>query len=121
MKTSGGRTTCLRSGRTCTRDDGGDRCEVHQRVVVRVEAVIQPDEAFGRQLGHAVVAGYQDVDVAPEAGPRQLCYQEADIVVNLMSGEETPPSRNDLRRFTVNSSRLSFSHLQQTFLYLHFL
>lgn len=54
-----------------------------------MEAVIQPDEALGRQLGHAVVAGYQDVDATPEAGPRQLCYQEADVVVNLVSGEET--------------------------------
>lgn len=54
------------------RDDGGDRREVHQSIVVWVEAVIQPDEALGRQLGHAVVAGYQDVDATPEAGPDQL-------------------------------------------------
>lgn len=32
---------------TCMWDEGGDRCEVHQCVVVRVEAVVEPNEAFG--------------------------------------------------------------------------
>lgn len=65
-------------------DEGCDRREVHQCVVFRVEAVVQAYEALGRALHHAVVAGYQEVDVTPEAGPLQLRNQQANVVVNLM-------------------------------------
>ncbi len=65
-------------------DEGCDRREVHQCVVFGVEAVVQPYEALGRALSHAVVAGYQDVDATPEAGPVQLGNEQADVVVNLI-------------------------------------
>lgn len=70
-KTAGRRPFGL-SRFTSERDEGRDGGEVHQRVVVGVEAVVQPDEALGRALGHAVVAGHQEVDAAPEAGADQL-------------------------------------------------
>lgn len=57
---------------TCVRHDGGDRRQLDGGVVVGVEAVVEPYEALGRALGHAVVAGDDDVDAAPQAGPLQL-------------------------------------------------
>lgn len=68
---------------TCVRHDGGDGRQLDSGVVVGVEAVVEPYEALGRALGHAVVAGDDDVDAAPEAGPLQLWHQQADVVVNL--------------------------------------
>lgn len=73
-------------------DEGGDRREVHQRVVVGVEAAVQLYEALGRALNHAVVTGYQDIDAAPEAGPIELRNQQADVVVNLIARRETQSS-----------------------------
>lgn len=77
---------------TCMWDDGGNRWEVHHCVIVRVEAVIQPYEALGWALSHAMVTGYQDIDATPEAGPLQLWHQQANVVVNLFAYKETQPS-----------------------------
>lgn len=63
--------------------NGGDRREVHHGVAVWVEAAIKPDEALGRALGHAVVAGDDDVDSAPQARALQLRHQQAHVVVHL--------------------------------------
>ena len=65
--------------------DGCDGRVVHQRVVVRVDAVVQTDDSLGRQLSHPVVAGYDEVDATPEAVVLQVGHQEADVVVNLSS------------------------------------
>lgn len=65
-------------------DESGDRRQVHQSVVVRVEAVVQPYEAIGWALRHAVVAGHYEVDATPEAALLQLRHQQADVVVNLV-------------------------------------
>lgn len=53
-------------------NEGCHRCEVHQCVVVGVEAVVQTDEAVVGALSHAVVAGYYEVHASPEAGSLQL-------------------------------------------------
>ena len=66
-------------------DDGCNRCEVHQGVVVRVEAFVQLYEALGRALSHAVVTGNQDVNATPEAGPLQLRHQQANVIVHLIA------------------------------------
>lgn len=73
-------------------DEGCDRWEIHQCVVVGVEAVVQPDKALSRALSHAVVTGYQDVNATPEAGPVQLRHQQADVVINLITCNQTRPS-----------------------------
>lgn len=52
--------------------DGGHRCELDAHVAVRTDTVVQPYHAVRRALGHAVVTGYYDVDVTPEAGLLQL-------------------------------------------------
>lgn len=73
-------------------DEGSNGGEVDQRVVVRVEAAVQPYEALGRALSHAVVTGYQDVGATPEAGFLQLGNQQANVVVNLIVYRETQRS-----------------------------
>lgn len=57
---------------TIERHNGCDGREVHHGVAVGVEAAVEPDEALGRTLGHAVVAGDDDVDAAPQARALQL-------------------------------------------------
>lgn len=57
---------------TCMRHDGGDGCQLDGGVVVGMEAVVELYEALGRALGHAMVAGDDDVDAVPQAGPLQL-------------------------------------------------
>lgn len=63
--------------------DGGNGRELHHGVAVGVEAAVEPDEALGRALGHAVVAGDDDVDAAPQACTLQLRHQQAHVVVHL--------------------------------------
>lgn len=62
----------MTSSSTSVWNEGRHRCEVHQCVVVGVEAVVQSDEALVGALSHAVVAGYDEVNMSPEAGSLQL-------------------------------------------------
>lgn len=40
-----------------------------------------------------MVAGYQDVDPTPQAGPLQLRNQQGDVVIDLVDREQTDPSK----------------------------
>ena len=72
--------------------DGGHRCELDAHVAVRTDTVVQPYHAVRRALGHAVVTGYYDVDVTPEAGLLQLWNHQANVVVHLIAHREPQPS-----------------------------
>lgn len=67
---------------------GCDWCEIHQGVIVRVEAVVQLYQACLWALSHAMVTGHQDVDVTPKISPLQLWNQQPNVVVDLIAWKQ---------------------------------